>query len=231
MLFRSYLFLDPQELFKGILPSTWKNYEASIFAYKSYKHIFSKEEYPIINYLVLNIIRELNEQKPSYQISAKGLLLSLYIEINRIQSMENALYLKDSKNSTELADNALVIAPALDYIEANYMQQFTIEYLADLCHWSTTHFRRVFREIMGSSPLDFVNNTRIMKACNLLRSTEESILDISESVGFHSVSSFNRHFFTTMQMSPREYRKEIVQSDNKNKNTSILEFAGWMFPE
>lgn len=227
----SYLFLDPQELFKGILPSTWKNYEASIFAYKSYKHIFSKEEYPIINYLVLNIIRELNEQKPSYQISAKGLLLSLYIEINRIQSMENALYLKDSKNSTELADNALVIAPALDYIEANYMQQFTIEYLADLCHWSTTHFRRVFREIMGSSPLDFVNNTRIMKACNLLRSTEESILDISESVGFHSVSSFNRHFFTTMQMSPREYRKEIVQSDNKNKNTSILEFAGWMFPE
>ena len=118
----SYLFLDPQELFKGILPSTWKNYEASIFAYKSYKHIFSKEEYPIINYLVLNIIRELNEQKPSYQISAKGLLLSLYIEINRIQSMENALYLKDSKNSTELADNALVIAPALDYIEANYMQ-------------------------------------------------------------------------------------------------------------
>lgn len=146
--------------------------------------------------------------------------------------LENALYIKENKSQTDLnPDNALVIAPALDYIEDNYMQQFTIEFLADLCHWSTTHFRRVFREIMGSSPLDFVNNTRIMKACNLLRSTEESILDISESVGFHSVSSFNRHFFKIMQMSPRAYRKEIVQSDNKNKNTSILEFAGWMFPE
>ena len=91
------------------------------------------------------------------------------------------------------------------------MQQFSIEYLADLCHWSPTHFRRVFHDIMGTSPLDYVNNTRILKSCILLRSTEHSILDISEMVGFHSVSSFNRYFIKLMQMSPREYRKQMQQ--------------------
>ena len=124
-----------------------------------------------------------------------------------------------------------MISPALDYIEENYMQQFTIEYLAELCHWSLTHFRRVFHDIMGTSPLDYVNNTRILKSCILLRSTEHSILDISEMVGFHSVSSFNRYFIKLMQMSPREYRKQMQQSEKKAENQSILEFAGWMRPE
>lgn len=228
----SYLFIDPQELFRNLLPNSWVNYDLSIYAFKGYKHILSREEYPTVHHLTISIIRELEEQKPSYQISARGLLLSLYIELYRIQSMKSASLPKEAHGEEKLnPDNALVIAPALDYIEDNYMQQFTIEFLADLCHWSPTHFRRVFHDIMGTSPLDFVNNTRIMKSCNLLRSTEDSILDISEAVGFHSVSSYNRYFIKIMQMSPREYRKQIIQSDKRARNQSILEYAGWMFPE
>lgn len=181
------------------------------------------------------VIRELEEQKPSYQLSAKGLLLSLYIELYRIES-EPEIGGGADKGKKEAADdspvdNTLVIAPALEYIEENYMQQFTIEHLANLCHWSPTHFRRVFHDIMGTSPLDYLNNTRIMKSCNLLRSTEESVLNISEMAGFHSVSSYNRCFVKIMQMSPREYRKQMQQSDKRAQNPSILEYAGWMFPE
>lgn len=226
----SYLFFDPEELFRGILPATWKNCDLPLSAFKDYKHILQKKQYPTVHNLVTLIIQELEEQKPSYQLSVRGLLLSLYIEIYRIQSMENGDWDKNLDPS-QLPDNALVIAPALDFIEENYMQQFSIDYLADLCHWSPTHFRRVFHEIMGTSPLDFLNNTRITKSCNLLRTTEESILDISEMVGFHSVSSYNRYFIKIMQMSPRDYRKQIQQSDKRNENQSILEYAGWMFPE
>ena len=84
---------------------------------------------------------------------------------------------------------------------------------------------------MGTSPLDHLNNTRILKSCNLLRSTEHSILEISEMVGFHSVSSYNRCFIKIMQTSPRDYRKQIQQSDKRAEKQSILEYAGWMFPE
>ena len=86
----SYLFFDPQELFKNLLPNTWKNYDLSIYAFKGYKHILRREEYPTVYQLVMKIIQELEEQKPSYQISARGLLLSLYIELYRIQSLETS---------------------------------------------------------------------------------------------------------------------------------------------
>ena len=110
------------------------------------------------------------------------------------------------------------------------MHQFTIEHLASLCHWSPTHFRRVFHEIMGVPPLDYLNNTRVSKACGLLRSTEESILNISEMVGFRSVSSLNRYFLKIMRMSPRDYRKQMRLSADDAENRSILEYSGWMYP-
>ena len=230
----SYIYIDPKELLRNILPAAWRNHDLSPDGFRGFKYILDSEEYPQIYQLVTGIIKELENQRPSYQISAKGLLTSLYIELYRLQSLEeNNIFShsKDSLGTDGLADNSLVIAPALDYIEENYMQQFTIEYLADLCHWSPTHFRRVFHDIMGTSPLDYLNNTRIMKSCNLLRSTEESILDISEMVGFHSVSSYNRYFIKIMQMSPRDYRKQMQQTDRRAENQSILEYAGWMFPE
>ncbi len=230
----SYLFFDPQELFKNLLPATWKNYDLSTYAFRGYEHILSRKDHPLVHQLVTAIIRELEEQKPSYQISARGLLLSLYIELYRIESASSNSFPGDQNTSPsdkDAAENALVIAPALDYIEDNYMQQFSVDYLADLCHWSPTHFRRVFHNIMGTSPLDYITNTRIMKSCNLLRSTEQSVLDISEMVGFHSVSSYNRSFYRIMQMSPRDYRRQMLQSEKRAENQSILEYAGWMFPE
>lgn len=84
---------------------------------------------------------------------------------------------------------------------------------------------------MHISPLDFVNHTRISNACNLLQSTEDSILDISEAVGFHSVSSFNRCFIKIMQMSPREYRKTTQNLDNGADSQAIVGYSGWMQPE
>ena len=127
-------------------------------------------------------------------------------------------------------ENALVIAPALDYIRNNYSNHFPIDTLADLCHLSGTHFRRMFNSIMGTSPLDYLNNFRIYKACILLRSTETTILSISEQVGFRSVSSFNRYFSKIMGMSPRDWKTQMLQSESKDgwKKQSILEFSGWL---
>ena len=206
----SYLFLDPKELFRNLLPASWKNHDLSTDGFPGFRYIFSKESFPHINYLVSHIIHELEEQNPCYQISARSLLCSLYIELYRIESLGGV------NPDTAKPDSLEILA----------LQERKKE-----GHWSPTHFRRVFHDIMGTSPLDYVNNTRILKSCILLRSTEHSILDISEMVGFHSVSSFNRYFIKLMQMSPREYRKQMQQSEKKAENQSILEFAGWMRPE
>ena len=232
----TYIFLDSRELFRHILPPAWEKFELYTHTFQDYHPIFSRDEYPHIYTLATAAARNMEEQKFGYQFSVTGLLLSLYIEILRIQLFKSndaaVTGAANQKTGTKQeADYTLVIAPALDYIEENYMQQFSINHLADLCHWSPTHFRRVFREIMGMSPLDFVNNTRITKACNLLRSTNDSILNISGAVGFCSLSSFNRTFSKVMQVPPRDFRKQIQQSDKNSESQSILEYSGWMYPE
>ena len=215
----SCLYLDPQALFRDILPPTWKNHDLSPYLFPRFCPVFSKSRCPELSYLASAAVRELEEQRADFSLSAKGLLLALYIEIFRLETenintsgRDREVSASGKAASPEIA-GPLAITPALDYIEQNYMQQFTVEQLADLCHWSTTHFRRVFHNIMGVSPLEFVNSTRISKACTLLCSTEDSILNISETVGFHSVSSFNRTFSRIMLMSPREYRRQLQKNE------------------
>ena len=238
----SYIMFDPAELFRALLPASESGPDLSLFSYRNYRHILPRAEYPHIHYLTQSIIDEMEHTRPNYQSCVKGLLLALSIELNRIQEQANAPESTcggptsssgpDAVHS--IPENALVISPALDYIEDHYSSQFPIEVLADLCHMSLTHFRRVFHSIMQTSPLDYLNSTRIMKACNLLRSTEESILSISEMAGFASVSNFNRHFHAVIHMTPREYRNQMLfarQKEGTDIRHTILEFSGWMEPE
>lgn len=155
-------------------------------------------------------------------------MLSLYIKLYRMQ------YLEAKANpdiESGIPEYSLPITAALNYIENYYDQPLTIEQLAEQCHLSATHFRRTFHDIIGMPPLEYLNITRIMKACVLLRSTQDTILSIAEQTGFQSISSFNRLFGRIMQMSPREYRKQMLQADEQLRNQSILEYSGWLFPE
>ena len=116
----SYIYLDPKELFKGLLPSSWQNTDLSVFSLKDFQPLFHEEEYPYLHKLVVGTIRELEEQRLNYQLSAKGLLLALYVEIYRTlmyekqggtQNNENGI-----KSTIQELESPLSIAPALDYI-------------------------------------------------------------------------------------------------------------------
>jgi AraC-like DNA-binding protein len=54
---------------------------------------------------------------------------------------------------------------------------------------------------------EFINNERLSRAERLLRETDESILSISERVGFNNVTYFNRLFKERHCVSPIEFRK------------------------
>ena len=130
---------------------------------QNFQMIINRKDYPDIYFLITEIIEELSHKGMNYQLSVKGLRLSLFMKMMRIYS-DNKDLTQDDKETHE---NAIVIAPALDYIKDNYMVNFPIEDLADMCHLSQTHFRRVFNEIMNTSPLSYLNTTRILQSCIL----------------------------------------------------------------
>lgn len=221
----AYIFVDPDELFRNLFRSSSENFERPMSAFKITNFIMNKEKYPKVYTLATTIVDELKQQQPYFQESVHGLMLSLYIELLRIHSTESVTA---NPSADHDSDHAFVIAPVLDYIYKNYMSPISIDTLADLCHLSATHFRRTFHETMGTTPLDFLNSTRIDEACKLLRSSDDSILSISGQIGFHSISSFNRCFVKLLGVSPRTWRKQTLQSEAKTAKASILEFIGWV---
>lgn len=217
----SYLFVDVAQLFQPLFPGTdLKTFELLSVTEHNLSYILGKDEYPVINSLVLQIIDELKEKKANYEISVRGLFLALVTNLMRISTTVHTK--KESQ-----PENVLVIAPALEYIRYHYAEDFPMELLAQLCGLSPTHFRRLFSSIIGESPLEHLHAVRIQKAADLLRMTEDSVLVISEKVGFHTLSSFNRKFLAIMNTTPREWRHKM----SFLKDQSILKHNGWMFAE
>ena len=172
-------------------------------------------DHPRIREHVEEIIREMQDRAPGYHTCVKSLCTALLIGMLRVYSQEDKSDVRDPYMSA--------ISPALDYIHENYMQDFPQEVLSSLCHLSPTHFRRLFREQIGTSPLSFLHQTRILKSCTLLRSSALSVTEISSMVGYNSQSSYNRHFAKALGSTPREWRKTSADSPRP----SLLIFSGW----
>lgn len=185
-------------------------------AVQGHYYILSPQEYPAVQSLVRSMLAEMQQRQMDYAISVRGLFVALGVELMRITAR---------RESARLAAT-IPVAPALEYINRHYMEDFPIETLARLCGMSQSHFRRVFRELLSVGPLEHLNRTRILKACSLMRMSEDSILSISGQVGFQSLSSFNRHFLAEMGTTPSQWRSAA----GNNPKTSILKYRGWMTP-
>lgn len=222
-----YLYLDTDTLFRGLVRQSEQLLDLSMTDIPNFRYILNRESYPKIYFLASSIMEEMETKPENYQASVRALSFALCLEIIRIQK---AVIPPPLHQPTELLmpDNSLHIAPALDYISKHYMHEFTVEDLAEICHLSPTHFRRLFHATTNTSPLDFINNTRIYQACILLKGTEESVLYISEQVGFRSVSSFNRCFAKAMGASPRDWRKNVLFSEGKAERGAIMGYPGWI---
>ena len=217
----SYLFVDMGELLHPFFSGAdLHNVELFSFLDHHLNLIMGRINYPVIYSIVTEIIEEMKKQEQGYEIAVRGLFLALATNLMRAASLNH-------KKKDQTPENALVIAPALDFIRYHYMEDFPMEQLADLCSLSPAHFRRLFSSIMGNRPLEYLNTTRIRKASDLLRMTEESVLNISERVGFHSISSFNRHFLAIMGEAPRDWRKKM----SILKDQSLFKYNGWMYAE
>lgn len=81
-----------------------------------------------------------------------------------------------------------------DYMEQNYREKITVEELAARSGYSASHFARVFSQVYGTSPIQFLNRIRIMHAKNLLRTDQYTIAEIAQNCGFSNVYYFSRCF-------------------------------------
>lgn len=97
----------------------------------------------------------------------------------------------------------------IDAINSDYMYDFSLAGLASAAGLSEGHFCRIFKEVTGFTPFNYINRVRITKACEMLTRTDKKIADISAGCGFNNISYFNRTFKQIMKESPSVYRKNF----------------------
>lgn len=95
-----------------------------------------------------------------------------------------------------------------NYIDEHLSSPLTLEQLAGELNYNTTYFARRFRQIMNTTPANYVMQKRISKAKYLLITTHDPLEAIAEALGFCNTSHFIARFKEYEKSTPSEYRKQ-----------------------
>lgn len=108
------------------------------------------------------------------------------------------------------------INDVLFHIHQDISQELGAKSLADLAAYSEQHFHRIFKQVVGEAVHSYIRRIRMEYAANqLMFAPTSSILEVAQSCGFQSVSSFNKAFKATFQMSPSAWRQYDTQTSEK----------------
>ena len=91
----------------------------------------------------------------------------------------------------------------------------TIADMAKACHFSQSHFRKLFLEAMGVSPKNYLIQEQLKYAAQLLLTTSAPVSEIQQRAGFLDASVFFRNFVKKYRCSPSAFRKTNQQEYEK----------------
>jgi AraC family transcriptional regulator len=105
--------------------------------------------------------------------------------------------------------SSYTLRQVLDYIRSNLSQDLSIADLAQVAGMSPYYLMRMFKKSMHVTPRQYIIQTRIDRAKELLRSRELSIADIALQCGFTNQSHFTNVFRQLTETTPKAYRLDF----------------------
>lgn len=94
-------------------------------------------------------------------------------------------------------------------------EELSVEMIADLVGISRVHFYRKMKDMTGQSPREFVKYIRLKEAARLLSTKKMDIYSVSIACGFKSASSFSTYFKNLYGVSPSEFVKKQMSTEEK----------------
>lgn len=151
---------------------------------------------------LINEIDNLCSNRPyAYQLAVKSHLFQIFYIL--VSNCEKNDVKPISKKSLEK------VKMILSYIADNFQENITIEEVAGHCFYSKSYFMKFFKETMGISFIQYLNDYRLEVAAKMLIGTSDNVIDIAINTGFDNLSYFNRCFKKKYGMTPGKYRRSI----------------------
>lgn len=161
-----------------------------------------------VEQLLLEALMEFEKKASGFELMVKSLLLKLLVIVGRTFT-EN---LASKETSIVYHRHREDIFHALDYMKEHYNENLNVTEVARRFALSPSYFRFLFKNITMNTFVEYLNNIRIVKACELLCTTDLRVLDISLETGFNNLKHFNEVFRQITGFTPLQYRKH-------NRNT------------
>ena len=150
-------------------------------------------------YDFVTFLNEIYEREDFYEHSSS----MLYFALLRLRRMTG----NSSNAAVSKGDKRRKVANTIKYITEHFTQDLAVTLFAEQCGISEEYYCKLFKRIVGSTPISYINSLRIAHACDLLKkSPDRKIEVVAKECGFNNISYFNRLFKKETGLSPGEYR-------------------------
>lgn len=150
----------------------------------------------------LRLLQKLDAEQPdSMEIQMQIALLSIWQQL-----FENVEH-RASKGSSGLDTER--IRCIIEYIQKHYMENITLELLAEQVHLCKSESCRLFKRYMNETMFDYLLKYRLERSLELLRAGSFNVTQIAEKVGFSTPGYYSRMFRERMGVTPLNYRRQM----------------------
>jgi len=157
---------------------------------------------------IFDLIRLSHKEMPADTVRAR-LTLKTYLKMILILLVNHYADHQGTVESFKRKQRAIEqLAPLFAFLEAHYKEPVSVATAAEVLHLSESHFMRLFKQVTGQSFVNYLNQFRIAKAEHLLATTNLSVAEISQAVGFCDQSYFGLIFRSLIQMTPLQYKRQ-----------------------
>lgn len=115
---------------------------------------------------------------------------------------------------------------ALQYVEENIDEDFTVQEIAKNAHSSYHHFARMFHMLSGVTLVEYIRKRRLTLAASDLATTNSKVIDIAYKYQYSTPESFSKAFKEFHGVSPRDARNFRGELKSFNKLSFQLQIGG-----
>ena len=153
-----------------------------------------------ISSCIRNILREMELKNTGYEDICQAYMEILIIRLMRSTSLS-------VQSEPQAISGNRQCAAVRRYIDLHFKEPLTLEQLADDAHMNKYYLSHAFKREYGVSPINYMITRRVEESKYLLAETDLPMSQISQLLGFSSLSYFSQVFRRSQNISPMEYRK------------------------
>lgn len=160
----------------------------------------------MVNYIVDRAVNTENEAM-TYKFLLQNSNMHGSSVNSEIQELRNPALETDINEPEPEIPKSSPVYPAVAYVKSHRHEMVSMNNMAKLCHLSPSYFSRLFRRELGENFINYVNRKKIQWAKERLRSSNDSVVQIAQELGYMDSSYFISVFKKFEGITPLVYRQ------------------------